>query len=157
MRPTLIALALLTVAGCKKPTQQQYLQLATLPPAGAPELHTTTAPEHFKEDFVVWKKVPLRVRWKSALDDGGCRRVLGADLSRTGGPVDYVVSAPSEAVQPGTGGAKVDLHEQWLKRGACQNGVEVIHLRVTGKHGRDGHTADFTIDGAGEITPPQER
>ena len=145
----LIALALLAcAAGCKKPTQQQYLQLATLPPAGAPEFHTTTAPEHFKEDFVLWKKVPIRVRWKSALDEGSCRRILGADLSRTGGPVEYVVMAPMKA--------NVDLHDQWMKRAPCQNGVEVIQMRITAKHGRDDLTADFTIDGAGAITPAKE-
>ena len=150
----LIALALLAAAaGCKKPTQQQYLQLATLPPAGAPELHTTTAPEHFKEDLLLWKKVPIRVRWRSAMDDGGCRRVLAADVSRTGGPVEYVVSAPRE-VSAGPGAPQVDLHQQWLQRAACQQGVEVIRLRVTAKHGRDDHAADVTIDGAGAITPP---
>ena len=153
----LVTIALMVAAaGCKKPTQQQYLQLATLPPAGAPEFHTTTAPEHFKEDFVVWKKVPIRVRWQSAMDDGGCRRILAADLSRTGGPVEYVVSAPHDAGGQGPAAPKVDLDQQWLQRGACQNGVEVIRLRVTAKHGRDDHAADFTIDGAGAITPPTE-
>lgn len=153
-----LVLALASLAGCKKPTQQQYLQLATYPPAGAPELpfRTTGAPEHFKEDFIIWKKVPIRVRWQSAVDDAGCRRVLGADLSRTGGPVEFVVSAPREAAGEGPGTPRVDLHQQWVQRGACANGLERMRLHVFGKHGREDLTADFSIDGAGAITPARE-
>jgi hypothetical protein len=150
----LLAIALLMVAGCKKPTQQQYLQLVALPPPGGPDFRTTTAPDHFKEDFVVWKKVPIRVRWSSAMDEGNCRRILAADVSRTGGPVEYVVSAPHEAIGTGPAAQKIDLDQQWLVRAPCASGIESMHVRLTAKHGRDDMVADFTIDGAGALAGP---